>query len=170
MTTVRVLTTGGTFATRTDAHGRSVARARGSELVDGLDIDDVRIEVEDVCRVGSSLTTWQHVHQLARRTEHAQHDPCTLIGTTTRIGAVSGRRAQSDSPTEYGPVTPFKETMHVFAKPPGWTFAARESVGCGFWAEGRLLGQRRGTVDACLEAHDSKQRAYTRPRTAPRQA
>lgn len=88
MTTVRVLTTGGTFATRTDAYGRSVARARGSELVDGLDIDDVRIEVEDVCRVGSFLTTWQRVHQLARRTEHAQHDPCTLIGMTADRGRV----------------------------------------------------------------------------------
>lgn len=40
----------------------------------------------------------------------------------------------------------------MFAKPPGWKFAAQESVGCGFWAEGRLLGRRRGTVDACLEA------------------
>jgi hypothetical protein len=60
MATVRVLATGGTTATATKPDGRSIARARGPELVDGLAIDDVRIEVEDIECVAIMTTpaTW----------------------------------------------------------------------------------------------------------------
>ena len=57
MGTVRVLTTGGTIATRTDANGNTIARASGADLVSGLVVEGVRIEVEDVFRLGSFRMT-----------------------------------------------------------------------------------------------------------------
>lgn len=65
MSTVVVLATGGTIATRTDAQGKSVARAAGAELVAGLGMADVDIEVDDVFRVGSYLMSLERMQQLA---------------------------------------------------------------------------------------------------------
>lgn len=75
METVRVLTTGGTIATRTDGNGNTIARASGADLVAGLVVDGVRIEVEDVFRLGSFRMTFQRIHELALRVERSLQDP-----------------------------------------------------------------------------------------------
>lgn len=67
MATVKVLTTGGTIATRTGADGNAIARAAGEELVQGLMLADISVDVEDVFRIGSFRMTLERLHTLATR-------------------------------------------------------------------------------------------------------
>jgi L-asparaginase len=73
MATVRVLTTGGTIATRTGADGNAIARAGGQELVEGLMLADIGVEVEDVFRIGSFRMTLERLHTLAKRVMRNLH-------------------------------------------------------------------------------------------------
>jgi L-asparaginase len=76
MPTVRVLTTGGTIATRTGADGNTVARATGEELLEGFVVpEDVRVEVENVFTIGSFRMTLDRVHALATRVIQVLQDP-----------------------------------------------------------------------------------------------
>ncbi len=76
MPLVTVLATGGTIATRTDAHGVGTAQDAGDDLVARLDLPPgVRVGVEDVLRVGSYLMTLERVHTLAVRAAEALRDP-----------------------------------------------------------------------------------------------
>ncbi len=76
MPLVTVLATGGTIATRADARGVGTAQDGGADLVARLDLPPgVRVEVEDVLRVGSYLMTLQRVHTLAVRAAEALRDP-----------------------------------------------------------------------------------------------
>jgi L-asparaginase len=69
--TVVLLATGGTIATRTGPDGKAVADAAGAELLAGLPLPrDVRVEVDDVFRVGSYLMSLERLHELALRAQH----------------------------------------------------------------------------------------------------
>ena len=65
MPTIKVLTTGGTIASRSDDQGRSVAQATGAELLSGVAVADVRVDVVDVFLVGGYLMTLDLMRDLA---------------------------------------------------------------------------------------------------------
>ncbi|MDP3967836.1 MAG: asparaginase [Nocardioides sp.] len=67
MPIVKVLTTGGTIATRTGADGDAIARASGEELLDGVTVPGVNVEVENVMRIGSFRMTLDRLGELAKR-------------------------------------------------------------------------------------------------------
>ncbi len=76
MPLVTVLATGGTIATRADARGVGTAQDGGADLVARLALPPgVRVEVEDVLRVGSYLMTLERVHRLAVRAAEVLRDP-----------------------------------------------------------------------------------------------
>lgn len=74
MRMVKVLTTGGTIATRTGPEGDAVARATGEELLEGIAVPGVRIEVDNVFRIGSFRMTLDRIHALATRVLHVLHE------------------------------------------------------------------------------------------------
>jgi L-asparaginase len=65
MPTVKVLTTGGTIASRSDDQGKAVAQATGAELLSGVAVADVRVDVVDVFLVGGYLMTLDLMRDLA---------------------------------------------------------------------------------------------------------
>jgi len=76
MSSVTLLATGGTIATRTDAHGNAVAQASGRDLVEGLALHDgLTVHVEDVFTLGGYLMTLPRMHELASRARHHLADP-----------------------------------------------------------------------------------------------
>lgn len=75
MPTIKVLTTGGTIATRTDAAGDAMPRASGEELLDGVTVPGIDVEVEDVMRVGSFRMTLRRMRELAGRVTAALAEP-----------------------------------------------------------------------------------------------
>jgi L-asparaginase len=72
MPLVRVLTTGGTIASRPGPDGRVVAADSGDDLLHTLaPIEDVDVRVEEVFRLGSYRLGLEHVRELARRVRAA---------------------------------------------------------------------------------------------------
>lgn len=75
MQTIKVLTTGGTIATRTGDAGDAIPRASGEELLAGLATPGIRVEVEDVMRIGSFRMTLHRLGELADRVLTALGEP-----------------------------------------------------------------------------------------------
>lgn len=70
MQTVVLLATGGTIATRTGPDGKAVASCAGAELVRDLPLPGgIRIEVDDIFRIGSYLMSLPHLQELALRAQ-----------------------------------------------------------------------------------------------------
>jgi L-asparaginase len=83
VSTVAVLATGGTIATRTDESGTAVARASGQDLVGDLSLPHgVTVEAEDVFRVGSFAMTLEHLQRLAVRVDERLRDDVTGVVIT----------------------------------------------------------------------------------------
>lgn len=136
MRTVKVLTTGGTIATRTDVNGKAVARATGHELMGGLVIAGVDVGVEDVFRVGSFLMTLQRVHELTLRAHRVlgeghvsgvvvTHGTDTLEETalfmdlfieSSRPIVLTGAQRPADAPDSDGPRN-LRDAILVAAQP-----------------------------------------------------
>lgn len=75
MPDVRLLSTGGTIASRTDSRGDAVASVQGAALVKGLPLPPgLVVEVEDVFTVGSYLMTLPLMRRLAERVAHHASD------------------------------------------------------------------------------------------------
>lgn len=86
MTTIAVLATGGTIATRTNLEGETVASEDGAHLVERLPTTpDFRVTVENVFTLGSYLMTLPLMHQLARRVQ-AQLDDHRVSGVVVTHG------------------------------------------------------------------------------------
>ncbi|SDO22975.1 asparaginase [Geodermatophilus sp. DSM 45219] len=82
MPLVRVLTTGGTIASRPDPDGRVVAADSGDDLLRALlPIEDVDVRVEDVFRLGSYRLGLDDVRELARRVRAAAADADGVVVT-----------------------------------------------------------------------------------------
>lgn len=76
MPAVRLLTTGGTIASRRTATGAVTAQDSGERLLAGLrGASADRVEVEEVFRIGSFALTLAHLLQLARRVHDAGTNP-----------------------------------------------------------------------------------------------
>lgn len=76
MQTIAVLATGGTIASCIDANGTALAQVSGEELVARLDTSaGVRLQVDDVFRIGSYLMTLPLMHELAERIGQHLSDP-----------------------------------------------------------------------------------------------
>ncbi|WP_324789282.1 asparaginase [Streptomyces sp. H51] len=137
MRTVMVLATGGTIATRSKATGGAVARASGAELVERLAAaDGVRVQVDDVFRIGSYLMTLERMRTLALRAqEHLrEEDVAGLVithGTDTaeetalfldlflhdeRPVVLTGAQRPADAPDSDGPRN-LSDAVTVAAQP-----------------------------------------------------
>ena len=82
MPLVRVLTTGGTIASRPAAHGGVVAADSGDDLLRTLlPVDGVEVVVEDVFRLGSYRLQLDDVREVARRVRRAAADADGIVVT-----------------------------------------------------------------------------------------
>ena len=82
MPLVRVLTTGGTIASRPGADGRVVAADSGEDVLRGLQPPrGVDVAVEEVFRLGSYRLELHHVRELAHRVRRATADAVGVVVT-----------------------------------------------------------------------------------------
>jgi len=134
---VVLLATGGTIASRRDASGSAVAAVSGADLVAGLPIQaDVRVQVDDVLRVGGYLMTLPLMAVLAERAcEHLRrpevaglvvtHGTDTteetaflldLVGADERPVVLTGAQRPADAPDSDGPAN-LADAVAVAAAP-----------------------------------------------------